>query len=65
MGRAFAEYKVKCAFDDCDEIIEYESIKTHESECLAKLMPCEYCGEDIQRLELGEHSVSYTVLLYF
>ena len=70
MTRVFAEYKVKCAFDDCNEIIEYENIKTHESECVEKLVPCDYCGEYIQRLEIGEHSVSkllkyHTVLLTF
>ena len=62
MKRAFADFKVICAFDDCDQIIEYENIKTHESECLQKMIPCDLCGEDIQRLELGEHSVSYTVV---
>ena len=58
MKRAFAEYKVKCAFDDCEEIIEYENIKPHEYECLEKLIPCNLCGEEIKRLELTEHTAS-------
>ena len=58
MKRAFSGFKVKCALDDCDDIIEYENIKSHETECLEKLIPCEYCGEEIKRLDLEEHMVS-------
>ena len=57
MKRAFSGFKIKCSLDDCDEIIEYENIKTHEIECLEKLIPCEHCEEKIRRLELEEHMV--------
>ena len=58
MTRAFSDFKVKCALEDCDEIINYEHLKTHETECFEKLIPCEYCGEEIKRLDLEEHMVS-------
>ena len=41
MKRALSGFKVKCTLDDCDDIIEYENIKNHETECLEKLIFCE------------------------
>ena len=58
MKRAFSSFKVKCALDDCDDVISYENINFHETECLEKLIPCEYCGAEIKRLDLEEHKVS-------
>ena len=63
MNRAFSGFKIKCSLDDCDEIIEYENLKSHETECLEKSIPCEHCGEEIKRLELEEHMV-YLFLLF-
>ena len=58
MKRAFSGFKIKCSLDDCDEIIEYENINKHETECLEKLITCQHCKEEIRRLELEEHMVS-------
>ena len=60
MKRAFSGFKIKCALDDCNEILDYENIKAHEAECFEKLIACENCKEEIKRLELGEHMVSYS-----
>ena len=62
MKRAFSGFKIKCSLDDCDEIIEYENLKSHETECLVKSIPCEHCGEEIKRLELEEHMVNLFLL---
>ena len=45
MKKAFSGFKIKCSVDDCEEVVEYENIKNHETECLAKETVCEYCKE--------------------
>ena len=59
INRAFSGFKIKCSLDNCDEFIEYESIKSHETECLEKMIPCEHCEEKIKRVELEEHMVRH------
>ena len=61
INRAFSGFKIKCSLDNCDEFIEYESIKSHETECLEKMIPCEHCEE---KKETAKTYISFQVKLH-
>ena len=55
------ELKIYCDFkqNGCNEIVKWESLENHEGECefnLKKIIKCEHCGTEIQRLQLKDHN---------
>ncbi|CAF1505648.1 unnamed protein product [Didymodactylos carnosus] len=50
-----SKLKIRCSYNECDQILPYESLEKHENECLYQLLTCRGCEKMILRKDLVEH----------